>query len=92
LIYNRTIIIELHTKYLPPSYFTQMADQYGVTPEDYVYDIKLMSLRRYSQGMPFSILSLSEQRLKHFQVIAATLMMYDLTNHIPQQVRLPICK
>jgi len=28
-----------------------MADQYGVMPEDYVYDLEILSNARYGQGM-----------------------------------------
>jgi len=69
-----------------------MEDQYGLIPEDYVIDMKNLSNERYSQGMLFLILSLSMQQLKPFQVIAATLLLYDFIYHIPQQVRLSICK
>jgi len=69
-----------------------MEDQYGVTAEDYVYDMKILSNERYCQGMLFLILSLSMQQLKSFQVIAATLMVYNFIYHIPQQVRLSIHK
>ena len=69
-----------------------MADQYGQIPEIYVYDMKDLSSERYCQGMLFLILSLSMQQLKPFQVIIATLMLYDFIYHIPQQVRLSMCK
>jgi len=69
-----------------------MADQYGKIPEIYVYDMKDLSSERYCQGMLFLILSLSMQQLKLFQVIIATLMLYDFIYHIPQQVRLSMCK
>ena len=69
-----------------------MADQYGMTPEDYVLDLKKLSNARYSQGMLFLILSFSKQQLKPTQAIVAMLMVYDFINHIPQQVRLSICK
>jgi len=36
-----------------------MADQYGLTPEDYIADLKLLSDVRYIQGM--LILDLFEQ-------------------------------
>ena len=68
-----------------------MADQYGVTPEIYIYDLKILLNNRYSQGMLFFILSFSKQWLKPSQVIAATLMLYDFIYHIPQQVSLSIC-
>ena len=67
-----------------------MADQYGVTPEDYANDLMLLSNKRYGQGVLFLILLFSKQRLKSFQVIVATLMIYDLIYHIPQQVSLSI--
>jgi len=69
-----------------------MADQYGLLPEDYAFDLKILSNERYGQGMLFLILSLSKQRLKPFQAIIVALMLYDLINHIPQQVSLSICK
>jgi len=59
-----------------------MADQYGVTPEDYVLDLKYLSIGHYSQGMLFLILSFSKKQLKLLQVII------DFIYHIPQQVRL----
>ena len=79
-------------KYLPRVYPTQMADQYGVKPQDYVYDLKILSNHRYGQGMLLSILPFSKQRLEPFQAIFATLMAYDFIYHIPKQVRLSICK
>ena len=69
-----------------------MADQYGQTPEDYVFDLELLSYRHYSEGMQFLVLSFLEQRPKPFQVIAITLMLYDSIYHVPQQVRLSTCK
>jgi len=57
-----------------------MEDQYGLTPEDYVYGLKNLSNERYCQGMLFLILSLSIQQLKPFQVIVATLMVHDFIN------------
>ena len=69
-----------------------MADQYGLTPEDYVDDLKLLSNRRYCQGMLIHTVLFSKQRLKPFQVITAALMTYDFIYHIPQQVRLSIHK
>ena len=92
LIYSRTMVIEFRTKYLPPTHFTQMADQYGVTLEDYVYDLKILSNDHYIQGMPAPGLLFSKQRLKFFQAIVATLMLYDVVYHIPEQVNLSICK
>ena len=62
-----------------------MGDQYGLTPQDYIDDLKKLSNERYSQGMPILILVSLKQLLKHFQVIVATLMGYDLIYHIPQQ-------
>jgi len=62
-----------------------MADQYGSTPEDYVDDLKNLSNAHYSQGI--FILLLSKQLSKPFQVIIATLMVYDFIYHIPEQVR-----
>ena len=67
-----------------------MADQYGVTPKDYANDLTLLSNKRYGQGVLFLILLFSKQRLKSFQVIVATLMIYDFIYHIPQQVSLSI--
>jgi len=86
------MVIEFRTKYLPPTHFTQMADQYGVTLEDYVYDLKILSNDHYIQGMPAPGLLFSKQRLKFFQAIVATLMLYDVVYHIPEQVNLSICK
>jgi len=67
-----------------------MTDQYGLTPEFYVLDLKILSMKRYALGMLFLILSFAKQELKPFQVIVASLMLYDLTYHIPQQVSLSI--
>jgi len=69
-----------------------MADQYGLLPEDYAYDLKFPSSTRYGQGMPVLIPLFSKQQLKPSRVIIATLMAYDFINHIPQQVSLSICK
>jgi len=69
-----------------------MADQYGLTAEDYANDLRRLSNTRYTQGIPFFIILFLKQRLKPFQVIVATLMAYDFIYHIPQQVRLFICK
>jgi len=69
-----------------------MGDQYGLTPQDYADNLKKLSSERYSQGMLVLILPFPKQLLKNFQVIVATLMVYDLIYHIPQQVRLFICK
>jgi len=68
-----------------------MTDQYGLTPQDYVDDLKFLSNKRYVQGMLFLIVSFLKQQLKPTQVIIATLMVYDFIDHIPQQVRLSIC-
>ena len=89
---NNTSWIKFCTKHLSPAYSTPMADQYGMTPEDYVLDLKKLSNARYSQGMLFLILSFSKQQLKPTQAIVAMLMVYDFINHIPQQVRFSICK
>jgi len=67
-------------------------DQYGLAPEDYVDNLKSLSNSRYGQGMLFFIVLLTKQQLKSTQVIIATLMVYDFIDHIPQQVRLFICK
>ena len=80
------------TKYLPLTYPIEMADQYGLTLEDYIDDLKSLSNERYGQGMSFFILLFSKQWLKYFEAIIAILMLYDFIDHIPQQVRLPICK
>jgi len=61
-----------------------MDNQYGFTPEDYVYDLKNVSNARYNQGMLF-VPSFSKQLFK-------SLMLYDFIYHIPQQVSLSICK
>ena len=68
-----------------------MADQYGFTPEDYVFDTKVLSYNHYGQGMLFFILLFLKQWLKPFQVIFTTLMIYDFIDHIPQQVSPSIC-
>ena len=68
-----------------------MTDQYGLTPQDYVDDLKFLSDKRYVQGMLFLIVSFLKQQLKPTQVIIATLMVYDFIDHIPQQVRFFIC-
>ena len=68
-----------------------MTDQYGLTPQDYVDDLKFLSNKRYVQGMMFFVVSLLKQQLKPTQVIIAMLMVYDFIDHIPQQVRLSIC-
>ena len=69
-----------------------MADQYGLTPESYIFDLKRLSNRRYGQGTLFFILLFSKQQLKPFPVIIVTLMLYDFIYHLPQQVSLSICK
>jgi len=69
-----------------------MADQYGLRPEDYAHDLKVLSNTRYGLGMPVLILFFLKQQLKLFQVVFATLLLYDSIYHIPQQVRLSICK
>ena len=69
-----------------------MADNYGLTPTDYVHDPEYLSNERYSQGISILILSFSKELLKPFQVVIATLMIYDFIYHIPQQVRLSIHK
>jgi len=69
-----------------------MEDQYGLTPENYVYDLKTLSNKHYIQGMLFLILLFFKHRLRPFQAIVVTLMVYDFIYHIPQQVRLSICK
>ena len=84
--------IEFCTKYLPLVYSTQMANKYGLTPEFYVYDLKILSNVHYTKGMPVPALLLLEQWLKHFQAVIASLMLYDLVYHIPQQVSLSNCK
>jgi len=86
------MVIELSTQYLPPAYSTPMADQYGQTPEDYVFDLEILSYKRYSEGMQFLVLSFLEQRPEPFQVIVITLMLYDFIYHVPQQVRLSTCE
>jgi len=67
-----------------------MADQYGLLPEDYAFDLEILSNERYSQGILFLILSFSKKRLKPFQAIIAALMLHDFIDHIPQQVSLSI--
>jgi len=69
-----------------------MTDQYGLTPQDYVDDLKILSNQRYVEGMLFFIVFFPKRKLKPTQVIIATLMVYDFMYHIPQQVRLSICK
>jgi len=84
--------IEFRTKYLPPAYPIEMIDQYGLAPEDYVDDLKYLSNARYGQGRLFFIPSFSKQWLKPFQVVVATLMLYDFIYNIRQQVRFSICE
>ena len=67
-------------------------DQYGLAPEDYVDDLKLLSNESYSQGMLFLIVLFLKKQLKPTQAIIATLIVYDFIDHIPQQVRFFICK
>jgi len=67
-------------------------DQYGLAPGDYVNDLKLLSGKRYGQGMLSLIVLFLKQQLKPIQAIIATLMVYDFIDHIPQQVRFFICK
>jgi len=43
-----------------------MANQYGLTPEDYVDDLKLLSNRHYCQGMLTHIVLFSKQQLQPF--------------------------
>jgi len=69
-----------------------MADQYGLTPEVYLNDVKYLSNLRHIQGVPIIFLSFSKQQLKQSQAIVATLMVYDFIYHIPHQVRLSISK
>jgi len=69
-----------------------MADQYGLTPENYICDLKLLSDARYIQGMLIMDLLFASQSLTAFQAVIATLMVYDIINLIPQQVRLSMCK
>jgi len=69
-----------------------MTDQYGLTPEDYVDSLKILSDHRYMQCMPIIFLSFSKQQLKQSQGIVATLMLYDFIHHIPHQVRLSMSK
>ena len=69
-----------------------MADQYGLTPEDHIVDLKLLSDARYIQGMLIMDLLFASQSLTAFQAVIATLMVYDIINLIPQQVRLSMRK
>jgi len=69
-----------------------MTDQYGLRPEVYINDFKTLSDKHYGEGMSFLISSFSKQQLKPFQAIFVPLMLYDFIHHIPQQVRLSICK
>ena len=74
------------------SILEKMTDQYGLTPEDYILDLKKLSNACCSQDILFLILSFSKQQLKPCQVIITTLMVYNFINHIPQQVSLCNCK
>jgi len=85
------MVIEFRTKYLPLVYSTQMIDQYGLTPQDYVDDLNKLSNSRYGQGVLFFIVLCTKQQLKPTQVIIATLLVYDFIDHVPQQVSLSIC-
>lgn len=67
-----------------------MVDQYGLSPEDYINDLKLLSNNHYILGRLILDPSFSTYLLKHFQATIATLMVYDFIYHIPQQVNLPI--
>jgi len=89
---NWTHFSKLHTNHFPPGYSIQVADEYGLVPEDYIHDLKQLSDVRYIQGRLFPILLFSKQLLRPFQVIVATSMVYDMIRIIPQQVRLSICK
>jgi len=91
-VYNWTHFSKLHTNHSPPGYSIQVADEYGLVPEDYIHDLKQLSDVRYIQGALFPILSFSKQRLRPFQVIVATSTVDDVIRVIPQQVRLSICK
>ena len=85
------MVIEFRTKYLPPTHSSQMADQYGLTPQDYADNLTSLSNSRYGQGVLFFIVLFMKQQLKPTQVIIATLLVYDFIDHIPQQVSLSIC-
>jgi len=69
-----------------------MTDQYGLTPQDYADNLTSLSNSRYGQGVLLFIVFFLKQQLKPTQVIIATLLVYDFVDHIPQQVRLSICK
>jgi len=46
-----------------------MTNQYGFTPEDYVFDLKILLNRRYTQGMLFFIVlfpAIAEAYSSHF--------------------------
>ena len=58
------MVIEFRTKYLPLVYSTQMIDQYGLTPQDYVDDLNKLSNSRYGQGVLFFIVLFMKQQLK----------------------------
>jgi len=67
-------------------------DHYGLSPEEYIQDLKGLSHRRYIHGMLILYLLFANQPLKPFQAVIATLMVYDIISLIPQQVRLSVCK
>jgi len=67
-------------------------DHYGLSPEDYIEDMKGLSHRRCIYGMLILYLFFANQPLKPFQAVIATLMVYDIISLIPQQVRLSMCK
>jgi len=69
-----------------------MADQYGLTPQNYADNLMSLSNSRHGQGVLFFIVLFTKQQLKPTQVIIATLLVYDFIDHVPQQVRLFICK
>ena len=80
------------TQYTLLYYSISMADQYGLTPENYICDLKLLSDARYIQGMLILNVLFANKSLMPFQAIIATLMVYDIINLIPQQVRLSMRK
>ena len=51
------IIKPFSSSFVKNTSLPQMADQYGLLPEDYVDDLKSVSNRRYSQGVLFLVLS-----------------------------------
>jgi len=69
-----------------------MADQYGLTLEDYILNLKRLSDQHYIQGMLILDLLFVNQPLKSFQAVIVMLMVYDIINLIPQQMRLSMCK